>query len=510
MKKLLKPTSYPKALVYSISLNAFAKGLVFLVNLLIAFYFGATAGTDVYFFCYTAIFLFINLTSNMNSSVIIPEAMMREGRNGRASFEGFLNRYSLSLLSLLAVIALIVYSDPIFIFSKISQFSITTLEENRLLIILSVPALICQCISFYLNDVLTSRRYFTLPMLISAINGLVVILFVVLGHDRFGIPSIMWGNILGFSLGIGIQLFILLKLVHWKFILTGETFGKQVWRNLTFTNMGYLATIASAFLPMYLLSDYAGGYITTLSLGLRIAEVPNTMIATQLASVVGIRFSESYARGQLSNINEIFLKSGRLLCFLLIPVSVLVYTFSNEIAYLFFGYGGFDEVSRSHISQFLEILIIACPFIGINVLVARLLMATQKIRVSFYYQIAFNVALALLTIVLIRTFGPVGYTYAYVALYAINFVVLAIFLRQITEFIQYGKLFPYAVMIGIVNLLIMIAVLGINQLVETELVYIRLLLAGSVYGALLFMANWMLRLNNDIYEFLGDLRKKFN
>src|SRR5690606_39383948 len=107
-------------------------------------------------------------------------------------------------------------------------------------------------------------------------------------------------------------------------------------------------------------------------------------------------------------------------------------------------------------SQFLEILIIACPFIGINVLVARLLMATQKIRVSFYYQIAFNVALALLTIVLIRTFGPVGYTYAYVALYAINFVVLAIFLRQITEFIQYGKLFPYAVMIGIVNLLIMI------------------------------------------------------
>lgn len=47
---MIKSASYKKGVVVSTLLNIFAKGIGFLNTLIITFYFGVNAGTDIYFY----------------------------------------------------------------------------------------------------------------------------------------------------------------------------------------------------------------------------------------------------------------------------------------------------------------------------------------------------------------------------------------------------------------------------------------------------------------------------
>ncbi|HTQ66173.1 MAG TPA: hypothetical protein VMI12_15355, partial [Puia sp.] len=73
--KFLQVESYKKGIVLSTVFNFFNKGLVFVNSLVVTYYFGIKAQTDIFFYLYNSIVLLGGFIMNFNSSVIIPESM---------------------------------------------------------------------------------------------------------------------------------------------------------------------------------------------------------------------------------------------------------------------------------------------------------------------------------------------------------------------------------------------------------------------------------------------------
>ena len=73
--RLIKAESYTRGMTLSVLFNIISKGILFLLTIIIARYFGSTIKTDIYFFVFTTMILFSSFINNIDTVVLIPESM---------------------------------------------------------------------------------------------------------------------------------------------------------------------------------------------------------------------------------------------------------------------------------------------------------------------------------------------------------------------------------------------------------------------------------------------------
>ena len=89
---MLKTESYKKGVIYSTGLNIIAKGVQFLNTLTIAFFFGTSTNTDVYFFVISiSILITTGMINGIDTIILIPYAMKLRELEGEISSRIFLN-----------------------------------------------------------------------------------------------------------------------------------------------------------------------------------------------------------------------------------------------------------------------------------------------------------------------------------------------------------------------------------------------------------------------------------
>ncbi|MBK6634358.1 MAG: hypothetical protein IPG38_08605 [Chitinophagaceae bacterium] len=87
---MLKTESYKKGVVVSTMLNILVKGIGFINTLIIAFYFGANAGTDIYFFVLSiTVLVTTGMLNGIDSIILIPQAMKLREREGEEKSRNF-------------------------------------------------------------------------------------------------------------------------------------------------------------------------------------------------------------------------------------------------------------------------------------------------------------------------------------------------------------------------------------------------------------------------------------
>ena len=93
--KLIKAESYTKGMVLSVIFNIISKGILFLLTIIIARYFGSNIKTDIYFFVFAAMVLFSGLINNMDTAVLIPQIQQKQAlefcSSLQESFEPIIN-----------------------------------------------------------------------------------------------------------------------------------------------------------------------------------------------------------------------------------------------------------------------------------------------------------------------------------------------------------------------------------------------------------------------------------
>ena len=499
---VFKAESYKKGIALSTLYNVINKGLVFLSSIIVAYYFGTQIKTDVYFYAYNTILIFSAFITSLNASVLIPESMRLRIQQGELRAMQFLNYFFYLYVLVTAVICAILFLNPVNAFIIISDFPKESLQNEAAILLLATPLILLIPVVNLLTDILTSYKFFSIPMIAGIINGVFSILFVFLFHSVLDILSLLTGLIISYVINFIILVILLKKKLQWQFRFKRLHIDKRIWKNIAFAQAGNITTSLSSYAPLYLLSGFNTGIITSLNFAQQLSSIPTTLITNQFSSVSGIKFNELYAKKEFSEINRIFLSTTSFLLFILTAISSIFFLYSSSITSFFLEHGAFEKSGVANTSLFLQYLALLLPMLAINTLVARLFMAGQKIMQSFAYQAAFNIVLIFFIWVAIQKTGIIGYPMALIALHVLNVLICYILLKKFFPEINYGRMLLVFLRIIALNFFILILVMFVKGLLSFLLGFVNLILGGMLYIIILSIVNWKMNLSPEINHFL--------
>lgn len=489
--------SYKKGIALSTFFNIFNKGLVFITGIIIAYYFGATPETDIFFYVYGTIVIIAAYLMNLNSSVIIPESMKIRAEKGDQNIN-FLNQF-ICLYCLVSIVGvLIIIADPIYFFSTVSSFDTEILEKNRTLLYLSIPLLGIISLTTLITDILTSYKFFTLPMLLGIATGLLSITMVFLFHNPLGAQSIFWGYIISYTINLVTLFYLLARKLNWNFRLPKISVPKRVWKNMGFAQLGNLTSMLSLYIPIYLLSGFGSGIITALTFAQQISSLPNTLATTQFSSVAGIKFNELVNQNRWEEVNHVFSNIANLLHFIMIPVSCIIFIYPDDIVSILLGFTSIEADTAAYISKFVKYLGLLLPFYVTNTLFARLFMAARKIKQAFWYQSIFNIIQTCAIYYTVKTFGVMGYPLTVLSIYVLSFISYQYIERYLFGVLNYRKIQYDFLILIIINVLIALAVGLVVSSTTIESPAIKLFSAVAMHGFLILTINQIFNINKTI------------
>lgn len=450
--RLIKSESYKRGIVLSVLFNMISKGVLFLLTIIIARYFGSNIKTDIYFFVFATMILFSGFINCIDTAVLIPESMRLREKEGDKPAAAFLNFFLLIYFIIGALFTLCMYFFGTTVFGLISKFSAADILTYRNYFWIGSFFFIFHVLTNYLNNILTSLKYFSVPMIISSIKSCVVIMCIFLLKADYDVLSVILGGLIAYAVNLIILIFVFKKTAGWRFDFKFSGVKKAVWSNVFYAELGQLATVASSMFPLYLLSGLGSGIISVMNYGKNIADIPNTLVTAQFANVSGIKLNEEVARHDYQGMNDTFLRTSKLMVFILVPMGFFMFVFAEPVVELFYKRGNFTEEAVIESAMFLRLLSVSIFSIGINAVVTRVFIAMQAIRQAFFYQVTLNVLLIAAIWIFTKNYGAYGYPYGVILMNLVNFIGMYFICKRLFKTIEYGKLLKYSVLIIAINL----------------------------------------------------------
>jgi peptidoglycan biosynthesis protein MviN/MurJ (putative lipid II flippase) len=216
--------------------------------------------------------------------------------------------------------------------------------------------------------------------------------------------------------------------------------------------------------------------------------------------------SELYVAGEFRKVNEVFQSTIKFLLFILIPISGIIYLYSDQIVAVLFKRGSFDSNSVKLSSDFLRYLGLSIPFTAVISIAGNLYVAAQLIKISIGYQIMSNLLLIGLVYFFLREFGYTGYPIALFFVNVLNVLVVYIFCRLFFPFIRYELILKYIGLIVVINILIVFTLKTAGLVTAHSGAFIIVAAGSLIYAGILFGFNHFFHLNDDFNLFLNTMR----
>ena len=502
---LIKSESYKKGAALSVLFNLFSKGILFLLTIIIARYFGSNIKTDIYFFVFGTMVLFSGFINSIDTAVLIPESMQLREKEGNDGASAFLNFFLAVYLLIGIVFIMLMYFFGTTVFGLISRFSEKDILTYRNYFWLGSLFFIFQILTNFINTILTSLKFFSIPMLISAINSCIVIAGIFLLKADYDVLSIFIGGLFAYAINLIFLLLVMKKIAGWKFNFVSPRITKKTWSNIFYAQLGQITTIASSMFPLYLLSGFGTGIISIMNYGKNIADIPNSLVTAQFSNVSGIKLNEQVARHDHEGMNETFVRTSKLLVFILVPVGFYLFVFAAPVVELFYQSRNFTAAAAREAAIFLQMLSVTVFSIAVNTMVTRVFIAMQAMKQAFIYQVIMNALLIIAIFLYVKYTGAYGYGYAVITLNIINLAGMFFICRLIAPQINYSALLTYTGLIVLLNGIIASIMYFTSDNLPMAVVF-KLALLFAIWLFILMGLNKILHLDFNITQFLK--RKK--
>lgn len=442
---LLKTESYRKGVFYSTGLNIIARGIGFINTLIIAYYFGANASTDIYFLVLSVAMIITSIINGNDYLVLIPEAMKLRERESEKASQKFLNffLYGYSLIGLLLVGLILV--SPVFFYSIFSKFNVSVLLQNNKILYAGSIIILFQLLNNFLNAILSSYKFFTAPIITGLINSLFSISVTVLFHKQLGIVGTISGIAIGYILNFVLLIFLLRRFQKWDFFHVAWMRDKTVWANIGLMQINIVPLWVRNSLGLYLLSGFGKGIITSLNLGQQMAYVPEILIINQFTAIAGIKFNELHAQKKDDEANSTFLRLSKMGLTFTIAISAVLFLLSDKIIGLFYSKTAITADSLKNISIVFGYMILFLPFKFIDALTTNIFTAYQKIKATIRISFITHSIVTIIFFFLVRSFGLTGYIMGVGLHFSLLFCLFYPLFKRTLSFVKYRIVFLFFV-----------------------------------------------------------------
>lgn len=447
LKKLGTEQEFKTGIVTSTIFGGLSKALLFFSTLLATHYFGTTQNTDLIYFLQNTQVQVCGFILAVNMAVIIPRGIYLHHQSNREATIAFYNTVFV-LYAIVGLVILLIFSiSPAGITGSVSKFPSSFLQQHRTVLFFIPVAIFFNFLYQLINDVFTSFRRFTLPVLINTLFAVVAIAALFIFHRRLNEYSYPAGIIAALITCLITQVF-LLKKMGWHFSINPKLISAKTWSFMGYTQAGQIFTLVSSFLPLYLLSGEAGA-LSAYNIAFQLISLPSIFAISQFSVVAGIKLTEYYAQGKLEAMNDTFKKSCLFLLYITFPIAALLALFGKDVLERFIHFSSTESLSLA--IGFISLLALTIPVNVVNTIMARLLMASQKIKLGFINQAVQNSLLIILSFILYKKLGAWGLPLAILIVQGINLLTFFIIAKNYLRHIDYLYVLKWFLLILLLN-----------------------------------------------------------
>ncbi len=335
--------------------NIGTKFLGFYRDALIGRELGAELGTDAYIMALSVTTLiFLSIGSGISTTMIPIIVKQKNDVHRREIINNILN-FILIVCAIVTFIYLIGSGTIVSIFA--GGFSGDKFDLTVKLTKILAPTIFFISIAYIFVGILQSNEQFLLPTLISVPYNIIIIIYLFIAVERYGVTGLATMTVIGWALQMIIQLPKIIKLgeIKYKFKIDFknqelQTFIKGLLPIVFVMATNQLTTVTdNSFI-----SHYGDGKLTTFYYANMLFIAVSTIIVYGITAVMFPKFNKSY----LENKEEFYkiitsVLEGVIL--LLIPVGIGIASVSNELISFIFLTEEFDIASVMLTANFLKI-----------------------------------------------------------------------------------------------------------------------------------------------------------
>ena len=472
-------------------LTLIAKVLGLLRDIVFANFYGTNFEATAYF---TALKIPTQIVDLVLSSAIVStfvpvfnEVLQKEGKE-KANF--FANKF-INVVALIAtgISILGMLFVPQIVKLLAGGFDAKTYELTVQLTTITFPMIIFTAMAFSFVGLLQSYGQFNIPAMISGISNLVVIIFLLLFNKFTGIHGVAVCMVVAWCIQLLIQL-------PWA-----KKFGypfkiKMDYKDPMLKKVFLLAIpilISTAVLPVNnlvstrLASGMEDGAVAALEYAYKLYVVISGVFTYAVGNIIFPELSRAASEKEDKNLKDIIQKAIRLLTFILIPLTLGIMIFRQDIVSVMYERGEFDAVSTINTAGALFYYTIGILGAGLVEVMNKSFYARQDTRTPLYVGMAIIVTNIVLSVLLgntTLTFKGLALATSITAL--LNAGVLTIIANRKNKGILSRELIEYIGRIIISGLVMFIIVFvvnrGLERIFESTIIYnlVKMAISASV------------------------------
>lgn len=384
----------------------------FVLQLLVAYHFGAGELTDSYFMAQSSSELLSKLLMGGSiTAVFIPLFVERLAAGRRAdAWHLALNIFHLITAAyLLLLVAIAIFTDP-FVRFIAPGFSPDQLQLTVQLLRVLLPSFFFLFLVEFFTSMLHSFRVFSLPALMRVVAPSISIISLLLLVSHLGIfalaVGVLAGSIVQFSL-----LLIGLKRqgLKYRFIFepTSPTIKKLLRLVYPFI-FSVLITQAAGIVYRILVSDLTPGSLASLKFAEKITQLLNIVFLNSVTLVIYPLLAQKAATKDITGMRDTIGSALRLIFFITLPVIIGISLLREDVIAVAYARGSFSATDAAMTSIALLYLVIGITTNGLSSTLGYTVLAFQKTKISVIITITSQIAAILLFLVLVPPLAHAG------------------------------------------------------------------------------------------------------
>jgi len=350
-------------------------------EMLMAAHYGTGIDMDAYLFALTIPGFLLTFASGIYSSGFIPLYIKEKVDSGeeKASLL-YSNSINLSLL-LLAVVTAGCYLGSEYL---AGAFAIDAAAQDKIMRLLWIllPSMFFFTLSYAQSMVLNSVNHFTMPALLTVLNNIVVIGFMLALHRSLGIYSAAIGYVLGTALQFAVQLPVMRRYkLKYRFYLSFKDESVRRLARISIPIAGLvLIDQCTVLASRFFASSLEPGSASAINYASRLVMLPVTLFGTAIISSAFPSAVQMQAENKLREYGSVLSATVKSMILLLAPVAVLCASLSPDIIRAMLERGAFDTKATAMTATAFAIAAIGIPMFPVRDFFVKLLISRGNNR----------------------------------------------------------------------------------------------------------------------------------
>ena len=295
-----------------------------------------------------------------------------------------------------------------------------------------LPTIIFGGLTNLLSSIYYAEHRFLRPAIIPIINAILMLLFVVLFSDYWGIKSLAFGYLMGTVVSFLIVVPILFKeeRYHLSFDFSNEGV-RQVIRVMAPLVLAGLFYRATTVIERMIASTLPTGSISYLGYANRITQILGGVATLGISTTIFPVMARSWAENDLAKVREYFAKGVRIIMLITFPIAMVFVVLRVPIIQVVFERGAFDHKATVAVANVLAILMVALITSGLGNVVGKGFYIAQRTKLLAVLGIAETLAYLCLAYLLSSYFSYIGLAVATSIYFTLGLIVSIFVMKRI-------------------------------------------------------------------------------